>query len=147
MEIEIRPLRDEDVDKVAEIEAASFSMPWTRDAYKELVGEEGHVALVILADGKVVGAADFMDVLGEACINNIVIAQDFRGKGLGRKLCEAMIAESDKLGCIAMTLEVRVSNTPAINLYKSLGFESAGVRPGFYDKPKEDAYIMWKKKD
>ena len=48
------------------------------------------------------------------------------------------------MGISDFTLEVRASNTPAIKLYEKLGFESAGIRPGFYEKPKEDANIMWK---
>ena len=55
------------------------------------------------------------------------------------------IANLKKIGIVNYTLEVRVSNAPAIRLYESLGFESAGIRPGFYDKPKEDAMIMWKR--
>lgn len=53
--------------------------------------------------------------------------------------------ESEKRGVRAFTLEVRVSNTAAIRLYESCGFQIEGTRKGFYDKPKEDAYIMWKR--
>ncbi|WP_339366100.1 GNAT family N-acetyltransferase, partial [Vallitalea maricola] len=62
----------------------------------------------------------------------------------GRKITEALIYEGKKQGIISFTLEVRVSNKNAIKLYEKLGFKIAGLRKNFYDKPKEDAYIMWK---
>ena len=51
---------------------------------------------------------------------------------------------SREQGCLDYTLEVRVSNERAINLYKQIGFEDVGIRPGFYEKPREDAMIMTK---
>ena len=54
-----------------------------------------------------------------------------------------LIAGGQKEGIEAFTLEVRVSNAPAIHLYKKFGFVSEGIRPGFYEKPAEDADIMW----
>ena len=60
-------------------------------------------------------------------------------------MMEYMLERAKENGMGACTLEVRVSNRPAIRLYESLGFKGEGVRPGFYDKPKEDALIMWKR--
>ena len=48
-------------------------------------------------------------------------------------------------GVKAFTLEVRVSNEAAIHMYEKVGFVSEGIRPGFYEKPAEDAMIMWKR--
>ena len=58
---------------------------------------------------------------------------------------EYMLEEASKNGMGDCTLEVRVGNTTAICLYESLGFKGEGVRPDFYEKPKEDALIMWKR--
>ena len=60
-------------------------------------------------------------------------------------MMEYMLERADRMGIGDCTLEVRVSNLPAIRLYESLGFKGEGVRPDFYDKPREDALIMWKR--
>lgn len=144
MEIEIRDLTEEDLDDVCRIEEASFSMPWKKEHFRDLVYNDDAVYLVILLDGKIVGCAGYTDAVGEGYVNNVVISEDVRGRGLGRKLMEAVIESGHARGIHDFTLEVRVSNDPAVNLYKSLGFESAGVRKNFYEKPTEDAYVMWK---
>ena len=82
---------------------------------------------------------------GEGEISNVAVAEKFRRRGIGRKLMEYMLKEAPSFGIGDLTLEVRVSNAPAISLYESLGFHKEGVRPGFYEKPKEDALIMWKR--
>ena len=144
MEIEIRDLTEEDLDDVCRIEEASFSMTLKKEHFRDLVYNDDAVYLVILLDGKIVGCAGYTDAVGEGYINNVVISEDVRGRGLGRKLMEAVIESGHARGINDFTLEVRVSNDPAVNLYKSLGFESAGVRKNFYEKPTEDAYVMWK---
>jgi len=83
--------------------------------------------------------------VGEGEITNVVVAEKFRGRGIGRALMEYMLKEAPLHGMGDLTLEVRVSNTPAICLYESLGFKGEGVRPDFYEKPTEDALIMWKR--
>ena len=82
---------------------------------------------------------------GEGEITNVAVAKKFRRRGIGRALMEYMLKEAELLGMESATLEVRISNTPAIRLYESLGFQGEGVRPNFYEKPKEDALIMWKR--
>ncbi len=144
MEIEIRDLTEEDLDDVCMIEEASFSMPWKKEHFRDLVYNDDAVYLVILLDKRIVGCAGYTDAVGEGYVNNVVISEEVRGMGLGRKLMEAVIESGHKRGINDFTLEVRVSNDPAVNLYKSLGFESAGIRKNFYEKPTEDAYVMWK---
>jgi len=124
------------------VECECFSQPWSENA---LISElnNGHSALfAAVCDGEVVGWAGLEAVFGEASVTNIAVAKKMRGQGLGRKLTEALINECRREGHISLTLEVRVSNSIAISLYKSLGFESLGVRPKFYDYPKEDALMM-----
>lgn len=144
METVIRDLREEDLDAVCAIEEASFSMPWKKEDFRDLVYREDAVYLVVLCDGKVVGCAGYTDNVGEGYVNNVVISEEYRGKGLGRKLMEAVIESGNKRGIHDFTLEVRVSNEPANRLYRSLGFESAGIRKNFYERPVENAYVLWK---
>lgn len=143
MEIEIRELRDEDLDRVCELESLSFSMPWKKEDFKELIESNNSVYLVILADGLVVGTAGYTDNGFEGYINNVVIDEHYRRHNLGSRLMEALIKYGNEHGVKDFTLEVRVSNASAIALYEKFGFESAGVRKRFYEKPIEDAYVYW----
>ena len=143
MKIEVRDLRTEDLDEVCRIEEASFSMPWKREDFQGLIDSENSVYLVILADDRVVGAAGYTFNGFDGYINNVVIDVDRRGQGLGKLLMKELLTVGRKNGVPEFTLEVRVSNTPAIKLYESLGFKSEGVRKNFYERPAEDALVMW----
>ena len=143
MKIEVRDLREEDLDDVCRIEESSFSMPWKREDFQDLIVSDNSIYLVILADDKVVGAAGYTFNGFEGYINNVVIDIDYRGQKLGNVLMKELLTVGRKNGVPEFTLEVRVSNTPAIKLYESLGFKSEGVRKNFYERPVEDAMVMW----
>lgn len=146
MRIEIRELRNEDTAALAKIEAETFSMPWSENAFRELLNHSYCRYLVALVDGQVAGCCGYMDICHEANIDNVVVAEQFRNRGIARAMLETLLAAGDAEGVEAYTLEVRVSNGAAIHLYEKCGFRSEGIRPGFYDRPKEDAVIMWKRK-
>ena len=143
--IVFRPMEERDIDQVEAIEQASFSSPWSRQSLLHEL-EPGHGAHYIIADrdGEVLGYAGFWQVFDEAHITNISVKEDCRRQGLGRALMHEMDLLCHELGILYQTLEVRVSNTAALRLYQSIGFYSAGIRPGYYEKPKEDADILWK---
>ena len=140
----LRPMTMADLDAVCAIEEQCFSVPWSRESMKkELKGNDQAHYLVVEIDEKVVGYAGFWQVLDEGHIMNIAVAPEVRGQGLGEELMRAMLQQGAQLGIIYWTLEVRVSNIAAIKLYEKVGFTSAGIRPGYYEKPREDANIMW----
>ena len=143
MKIEVRDLREEDLDEVCRIEEASFSMPWKREDFQDLIDSDNSIYLVILADDRVAGAAGYTFNGFDGYINNVVIDVDRRGQGLGKVLMKELLTVGRKNGVLEFTLEVRVSNTPAIKLYESFGFKSEGVRKNFYERPVEDALVMW----
>ena len=143
--ITIRPMLDEDVEAVSKIEEATFSMPWAPDDFREMIRRDDMTYLVVEADGVIVGGAGMRNILGDGEITNVAILEPYRRRGLGRALLIELIRAGEEMGATAFTLEVRVSNTAAIGLYESLGFVSEGVRPGFYERPREDALIMWRK--
>ena len=145
MEITVRKLREEDIPRLAEIEAEAFSMPWTSRDFKNLLSYSYCCYVVAVADGQVAGCAGFSNACGVANIDNVVVAAEFRGKGIARRMLQELIAAGEAEQVEAFTLEVRVSNTAAIHIYEKLGFVSEGIRPGFYEKPTEDANIMWKR--
>lgn len=139
----VRPMAEADLDRVCEIEEASFSMPWKKEDFAQLIYDSGSEYFVIEVDNYIVGAAGYTDQVGEGYINNVVIDEKFRGRGLSGTLMKKVLSAGIKKGITDFTLEVRVSNAPAVKLYESLGFESAGVRKRFYEHPLEDAYVMW----
>lgn len=143
MSVTIRPMETKDLDRVCQMEQESFSMPWKREDFEKLIEDAGSIYLVIENDGYVIGAAGYTDMVGDGYINNVVIDKEYRGRGYSKKLMEAVIESGKATGIYDYTLEVRVSNLPAIRLYEAVGFENAGVRKGFYDQPKEDAYVYW----
>ncbi|MCR5222077.1 MAG: ribosomal protein S18-alanine N-acetyltransferase [Lachnospiraceae bacterium] len=141
----IRPMTDEDVPAVSKIEEDTFSMPWHPDDFRRMILEDNMTYLVAELDGKIIGGAGLRNILGDGEITNVAILSGYRGKGYGKQLVAALLQAGEELGAKAFTLEVRVSNAPAIRLYESLGFVSEGIRPGFYERPREDALIMWKR--
>lgn len=142
---EIRKMTEEDAKYLAAIEEATFSMPWKVSDFLEMIAHDEVEYLVVAKDGEIIGGAGIRNILGDAEITNVVIREDMRGNGYSKMLLEQLLEAGRKLGATQFTLEVRVSNKPAIGLYEKMGFVSEGVRPGFYDKPKEDALIMWRR--
>ena len=144
--IRIRPMSLEDLPQVMVIENQSFSSPWSEDSMKkELENERAHylVASPEEAPEEILGYAGYWQVMDEGHIMNIAVRKDARGQGIGKKLMDEMLLSGDPMGILYWTLEVRVSNLPARELYKKAGFTSAGIRPGYYADPKEDADILW----
>ncbi len=141
-EIVVREMREEDIDGIMEIEHGSFAIPWTK---QDLIGELSNTAaryFVLLEDGVVSAYAGTWLIIDEGHITNIAVHPDKRGKGYGTKVTSAMMQAAVDVGVQYMTLEVRVSNEPALALYKKLGFKKAGVRKKYYEDNGEDAYIM-----
>lgn len=144
--ISVRPLQEKDVEALARIEKASFSMPWPADAFAQLLQRPYCTYLVAEVDGILAGSCGMTNLCGEGNIDNVVVAEQFRGKGIARRMLSELIRMGESQGIEAFTLEVRVSNAAAIHLYEKLGFVSEGIRPGFYEKPPEDAMIMWRRR-
>ena len=139
----IRLMRLKDVDAVAEIEKATFAKPWSRESFRqELTRNVAARYLVAEEDGQILGYAGAWIILDESHITNIAIREDARGRGLGKRLTAALLQILSNLGACYATLEVRVSNTRAQNLYKSLGFVSVGKRKRYYEDNDEDAFLM-----
>lgn len=145
MGIEIRELQDGDIDALAKIEEEAFSMPWSAESFKSLLDHPYCHYLVALAEGQVAGCCGYTDSFHEADIDNVVVAERFRNQGIAQRMLEKLIASGEADGIEAFTLEVRASNAAAIHIYEKFGFKSEGIRPGFYEKPREDALIMWRR--
>lgn len=147
MKIEVRELRDGDVAGLAEIEAESFSMPWSEQAFRDLLSRSYCRYVVALADGELAGCCGFTNLCNEGNIDNVVVAPGLRGRGIAQAMLGELIRRGEAEGVEAFTLEVRAGNAAAIHIYEKLGFVSEGIRPGFYEKPTEDANIMWRRRE
>ena len=147
-DIKIRRMEVSDIGPLANIEKQCFSRPWSEREFGHLV--EKTDALYLVADvtfesgmRKIVGTAG-MRILGtEGDIDNVAVLPEFRNLGIAGKLLDGLLDMGRQKGVTEFTLEVRVSNEYAIKLYEKAGFVSEGIRPGFYEDPKEDANIMW----
>jgi len=145
MEIEIREIREEDVEILSAMEREIFSLPWSPSDFRDLITCGYKDCLVALGDGRVAGCAVLSDICGEGSIDKVMVAREFRGRMVGQKLLAALLELGEQKGIEAFTLEVRVSNETAIHIYTKCGFRSEGIRPRFYEKPVEDAMIMWRR--
>lgn len=143
--IEVCEMTEEDVEEVSRIEEETFSMPWSRDAFLEMITCEYAFYMIAKENGTVLGTCGIRNMCGDGEITNVAIKESERGRGIGELLVRTCMEESRKIGVRSYTLEVRESNLPAISLYQKLGFETEGVRKNFYDHPTEDALIMWKR--
>jgi ribosomal-protein-alanine N-acetyltransferase len=141
----IRDMKLEDIDDVVKIEHLSFKTPWTYEAFlSEITRNKVAKYRVIEKGTRVIGYYGLWLLYGEGHITNIAVHPEFRGIGLGNMLLEDIINISRENKIHALTLEVRVSNTVAINLYKKYGFIEVARRKGYYSDTGEDAIIMWK---
>lgn len=91
----------------------------------------------------IIGFAGMWHVLDEAHVTTIGVLPDYQGRGLGEVLFLAMIDEAIRRNAVWLTLEVRVSNYAAQQLYRKYGFSIQGKRQRYYTDNNEDAYIMW----
>lgn len=141
--IRVRIAKSSDLDDIYDLDVQTFAMPWSKEALSYDILENDN-AFVIVAEyeGEFAGYADIWTVLDEADLNSIAVRVDFRRKGIGDAIMLAMTEMLSASGVATINLEVRVSNMPAIKLYKKYGFNECGVRPGYYLDNGEDALIM-----
>lgn len=140
----VRRMTKGDVPLVAHIEKECFSSPWSEDALVTETENPSAEFFVLEAENTVAAYMGMHIVLDECYIANVAVKKDYRKKGLGRILVENALKVAKDKGCSFITLEVRVSNLPAIALYEKCGFEKIGERKNFYTAPTENALIMTK---
>lgn len=141
-EVEIVKLKAEYCSQIAEIEKRTFSLPWSEKAFLECIGYPDRHYFCAVCKGKVLGYCGYWGVLDEAEIYNVAVKEDSRGRGIGKLLLTKLIDYGKLDNRNRFLLEVRLGNKSAIGLYKKLGFKEDGIRPNFYDEPKEDALLM-----
>lgn len=136
-------MTESDLEIVAKLEAEAFSDAWNISMLEEELHNKLSTYIIMELDDKVIGYAGFMLVVDEADITRVAVFKEYRGQGFGNALTEAFVQKAWELDAEAITLDVRESNIAAQKAYEKSGFKSVGVRPNFYDKPREGAVIMW----
>ena len=143
-DINIRPMSESDVAEVVAIERNAYQFPWSEGIFRDCL-RVGYVCRVALtADQEIIGYGVMSVGAGEAHILNLCIGTDWRCRGIGHLLLGYLLDRAAAAGMGEAYLEVRPSNTAAIRLYQSMGFEQMGVRRGYYQAVggREDAAVL-----
>ncbi len=171
MHYQVRPMHEDDIPQAKEIDREAFPSGWTQTDFRnELKNPLAHY-IVVTGEGVeeelkksssnflsklkrffgyrerqvseyIYGFGGFWVMADEAHITNIAVREQHRGKGIGELLLMSMVELAKELNTRIVTLEVRISNIPAQNLYLKYGFKGVGLRKGYYTDNKEDALIM-----
>lgn len=142
MYYEIVPMDRGHIPQIAALEKECFSMPWNETMLENALFDD-QASFIVAEDGEggILGYAGLHAVLDEGYIDNIAVAPDARRHGVASALLE-VFCRFAAVNLAFLTLEVRKSNAAAIALYEKHGFLLAGLRPGYYQHPREDAVIM-----
>lgn len=140
-------MNEEHIPQIAAIEALCFSAPWSENAIRTELENPLSLWCVAVDDQRVAGYVGSQSVMDEADMMNLAVLPEYRRRGIAQKLVTILTDHLKQHKVRCLTLEVRASNGPAIALYKGMGFVQIGRRPGYYQKPKEDALILRKEWD
>ncbi len=145
LKVIIRPLEKEDIDEVDLVAQKAYGTHhWSKDSfYSELQNKLAQYYIARLEDNTLAGFAGYWYIIDEAHITTIAVAPEFTRKHIGETLLKTILDDCYQKKVKYLTLEVRESNIPAISMYEKYGFESFGVRKGYYQDNNESALIMW----
>ena len=147
----VEEARHDDVDALASLERRCYTHPWSVRGFREAL-RRGENGLVLVARAPA-GADPERGILGycvletaadELHVHNLAVRPEYRGGGLGRRLLAIALTIGERRGARVALLEVRASNQPAIELYRSMGFAPVAVRRNYYSQPPEDALVLRK---
>jgi ribosomal-protein-alanine N-acetyltransferase len=143
-DIQYREMVTEDIPAVVEIEQESFAIPWTQEVFEHEMTGNDYAHYIVAVDGEeVIGHCGMWIVLDECHITNVAVRLHMRGNGIGEALMREAITLCKDMDVRLMTLEVRMTNDTAQNLYRKLGFQDGGIRKNYYTDDHEDALVMW----
>lgn len=139
----LRPMQDADLDEVYAIELRAYPFPWTAGIFRDCLRAD-YPSWVLVEDGRIIGYFLLSLAADEAHVLNVCVAPECQGRGLGRRLLRAILQLARGRGAHRVFLEVRPTNTGAIALYDSEGFNEIGRRPRYYPAAngREDAIVM-----
>ncbi len=141
----IVPMTIEHLGAVHLIDRESYPQPWSLSLWRqELRHDTARRYRVALLDETVVGYSGLMLLAGVGHVSTIAVDAGHRRRGIADALMTRVVADARDAGMEALTLEVRVSNRAALELYRRFGFAPSGIRPNYYSDSNEDALVMWR---
>ncbi len=140
--IEIIHMNQDHISTLAELEKICFHTPWTEKQLLEELENKHSLFLVAKKDKNIVGYVGCQTTIDGGYITNVVVSPEMRCQGVAQKLLSELASKIKEKKLDFITLEVRVSNTAAINLYSKMNYKEVGIRKNFYRNPKEDALLM-----
>jgi ribosomal-protein-alanine N-acetyltransferase len=144
--IEIRRLSQRDLEAIDRIERRSYPTPWSRSMFASELAKSSSISLGAFdaESGELVGYLVISRYVDAWHVMNVAVVPEQRRQGIAQALISRLFETTSNDGRRGYTLEVRISNEAAIKLYERLGFQSRGVRRGYYTDNREDALIMWR---
>ena len=143
--IHVSPFRPEDLDALLVIEEEVHASPWSRASYEDIICLDSIFIWVARIQNELVGYMLFQKAEEEIELHTIGVTGRYQRQGIGKRLMEKLMTEAKTFGTEGISLQVRVSNTPAQKLYLSFGFVNVGLRKKYYQDNREDALVMRKK--
>ena len=144
LEVDITAMRRRHLPAVLRIEGKVYPRPWSAGLFLSELAQKGSRAYFVARhQSKVVGYAGVMILGDEGHVTNIAVDPSFHRHGVGTRLMLALVDASRERQVRSMTLEVRRANLGAQAMYRMFGFQTVGVRKGYYVETGEDAFIMW----
>lgn len=143
----LKSLSEEQLTQIVELDAICLGGLWTLDGYRRELESPNSTLLALslpTEPEKIIGMGCFWAILEEAHVTILAVHPDYQGRGLGQLLLYYLLKDAVRRKLERSTLEVRESNTVALNLYQKFGFKIAGKRKGYYQKTGEDALILWR---
>jgi ribosomal-protein-alanine N-acetyltransferase len=140
-----------DLETVMSLERIAFKHPWSTELFRRELMHDWSTILLAVPNPEHPSAPTLPDVLGfvifwlvhdEVHVLNLAAHPVVRRSGVGRRLMIEVLEQGRRHGATLATLEVRRSNSPALGLYKGLGFRAIGTRPNYYVDEGEDAVVM-----
>ena len=142
--INIQFMNAQHIEEILQIEFDAFTTPWTRNDFNSELANNNAIYIVASENNNVIGYAGMWHVINEGHILNVAVKAENRKQGVGTLLISELVNIAIEKEMIGLTLEVRESNTAALQLYQKFGFKAEGIRKRYYSDPSEDAVIMWK---
>jgi len=142
--VTVRALHPSDLDAVERIERDSYPTPWSRSMFAGELAKPSSVCLGAFQGEDMLGYLIVARYVDAWHVMNVAVDGGYRGRGIARGMLERLFEMTAGDVERGYTLEVRVSNETAIDLYRRLGFVETGMRRGYYTDNREDALIMWR---
>ena len=139
------PMQRSDLEDVYALEQSVYPHPWSMANFEDSLNSKYEAWILRDRNGDLLGYFLLMAAVDEAHLLNVAVSAERQGQGLGRLLLNQAVACARGLGMESVLLEVRPSNTRALEIYERYGFKQIGRRKGYYpaaDGQREDAIVM-----